>query len=409
MTTTIPIKESINDKESNFNIKIFKLGGLSVDAPIKVIDAKKVNYEFFKTQEREFKNILFETSKTLGNSSIQNIITSNSDAIIKQAFGYLNWVDNYENLISLTLDFNPLTEYKNLDEELSGFFDYYYEFSKTALFVPNIKANKNIYKVDAKNRFQKIGEQPLIKINEYLDFVDDVHRVLGFKNNKPIFVPLSLKFDIGDIAQLAKEYLKRNYFHIWIDFEGATATNKTKLAKIRTFLREVESQKRFDDIIIHSTNIRREITSNIKNIRSPASDILTSLSGANVIGVNREPAFPQENPPPYEELMKIREHKARVFEKETYYYKKLESPDGSLDLKIKSLLNPNNNAVYNANLLNSEFGKQSTEFLEKNSIREYISHKKMLVEYKDGDLINTLFFDKTRPAQKTFDQWFVDV
>jgi hypothetical protein len=409
MTTQIPIKESITDKESNFNIKIFKLGGLNIDAPTKVIDSKKVNYDFFKTQENEFKNILFETSKKLSNSSIQNVISSKSDAIIKQAFGYLNWIDNYENLISLTLDFNPFSEYSNLDEDLSGFFDYYYEFSKTALLVPNIKATQNIYRVDTKNRFQKIGEQPLININQYLDFVDDIYRLLGFKNKKPIFVPLSLKFDIGDTAQLAKEYLKRDYFNIWIDFEGATATNKTKLAKIRSFLREVDNQKRSDDIIIHSTNIRREITSNIKNTRSPASDVLTSLSGANVIGVNREPAFPQENPPPYEELMRIREHKARIFENETYYYKKIENPDNLANLKLKPLLNPNNNAVYNANLLNQEFVNQSNEFLERQSIKEYISNKKMLLEYKDGDLINTLFFNKSIKLQKTLDPWFVDI
>lgn len=409
MPTDILIKESITDKESNFNIKIFKLGGLNIDAPTKVIDAKKTDYSFFKTQENGFKNILFETSKKLTINSIQNVIKSKSDVNIKQVFGHSNWIDNYENLVSLTFDFNPFSEYRKIDKDLSGFFDYYYEYSKTALFVPNIRATENIYKTTQKNRLQKIGERPLIKIDEYLNFVDEVYRLLGFKNKKPIFVPLSLKFDIGDVAQLASEYIKRDFFNIWIDFEGATATNKTKLAKIRAFLREVDVQKRFDDVIIHSTNIRREIISNIKNFQSPASDILTSLSGANFIGVNREPAFPPENPLPYEELMRIREHKARIFENETYYYKKIINPDNHTNLNLKHLLNPNNNALYNANLLNREFTKQSNEFLEKQSIKEYICNKKMISEYKEGDLVNTLFFDKSIGKQKTLDPWFVPI
>ncbi len=399
MTTEIPIRESITDKNSNFNIKRFKLGKLNIDTPTKVIDAKKTDYSFFKTQENDFKNILFETSKKISNDSIQRVIKSRSDASINQLFGYSAWADKYENVVSLTFDFNPFTEY-DIEKDLSGFFDYYYEFSKTALLVPNIKATENIYKINQKNKPQKIGERPLIQFNEYLKFVQEVSRLLGFKNKKPIFVPLSLKFDIVDIPKIAREYLKNDFFNIWIDFEGHTATNKPKLAKIRSFLREVQKQKRLDDIIIYSTNIRREITSNIKSDQSPASDILTSISGANIIGVNREPAFVPESPAPYEELMRIREHKARVFEKDTYYYRKLGTPG---DLSENPLFNPNNNSLFNAKLLNQEFDKQGNEFLENQSIKNYISNKKMLKEYKDGDLINTLFFDKSTPIQTTFD------
>jgi len=402
MSKEIQINESVTDKDSDFNVKIFKLGRLNIDAPTKVIDAKKVDYLFFKTQEKDFKNILFETSKNISTDSIRNVIRG-TDTSIKQVFGYLNWVSNYENLISLTLEFNPFSEYRNLEKELSGFFDYYYEFSKTMLLVPNIQATKNVYKTNSKGTLQKIGETPLIDFEKYLNFVDTIYRVIGYRNRKPIFVPLSLKLDINDVQTLANEYLKREYFNVWIDFEGATATNPTKLAKIRAFLREIDNQKRFDDIVIHSTNMRREITSNINKPESPASDILTSLSGANFIGVNREPRFKPENPPPFEELKRIREHKARIFRSYSYYYEKVVASDH------RDLLDPKNNTLFNAKLLNSEFTHQSEEFSKESSIKPYICNKKMILEYKNGELINTLFYNKSQRIQKTLDPWFIPI
>lgn len=404
MTKEIQIKESITDKNSDFNVKFFKLNKLDIDSPTKVIDAKKVDYSFFKGIERDLKNIIFETSKAATPDTINNILRG-TDANIKQAFGYLNWVSNYENVISITLEFNPFDEYRNIENDLSGFFDYYYQFSKTMLFVPNIRTIENIYKTTQKGTLQKIGERPLISYEEYLNFVDSAFRVLQYKNKKPIFVPISLKLDINEIRSLTKAYLKNEYFNFWIDFEGAATTNPTKLAKIRAFLREVDTQKRFDDIIIHSTNMRREITSNINKQESPSSDILTSLSGANFVGVNREPSFKPENPPPYEELQRIREHKARVFRAPSYYYEKIVGLKGA----NTQLLDQNVNATFNAVALNQEFSKQSTEFLKHSSIKEYICDKKMIIEYKDGELINTLFYDKTRPVQKTLEPWFVDV
>jgi len=400
MSKEIQIKESLTDKQSNFNVKFFKLNKLTIDAPTKVIDAKKTDFNFFKSQESGFKNILFETSKNISTDSIKNVIRG-SDTSVKQVFGYFNWITDYENLISLTFDFNPFSEYNDIEKDLTGFFDTYYQFSKTMLLVPNIKATENIYKTTSKGTLQKIGERPLIDIEKYLNFVEITHRIFGYRNKKPIFVPLSLKLNIDDIKILANDYIKKEYFNIWIDFEGSTSTNPTKLAKIRTFLREIDNQKRFDDIIIHSTNMRREITSNINKLESPASDILTSMSGANFIGVNREPSFKPENPPPYEELKRIREHKARIFKPNSYYYEKFTVSDN------RNLLDPNNNTLFNANLLNREFIQQSKEFLKEMSIKEYIRNKKMITEYKDGELMNTLFFDKMIGTQKTLEPWFV--
>jgi hypothetical protein len=49
--------------------------------------------------------------------------------------------------------------------------------------------------------------------------------------------------------------------------------------------------------VVYSTNLKREIISNIKFDQSPASDVLSSLVGANFVGINREPQRPIKKPP----------------------------------------------------------------------------------------------------------------
>lgn len=42
MTTALNIKEAILDKDSEFNIKRFTLGGIDVDRPIKVLNVNSI-------------------------------------------------------------------------------------------------------------------------------------------------------------------------------------------------------------------------------------------------------------------------------------------------------------------------------------------------------------------------------
>ena len=114
----------------------------------------------------------------------------------------------------------------------------------------------------------------------YLKYVKEAYQILDHKNNKSIFVPLSLRLNIPDIEKLAKEYVKNEYFNIWIDFEGSATTHKAKIARVRHFLTEIEKKKRIEEIIVYTTNIKREIISNIVSSESPSSDILASIIGA---------------------------------------------------------------------------------------------------------------------------------
>ncbi|MGQ9722390.1 MAG: hypothetical protein ACUVXA_13825 [Candidatus Jordarchaeum sp.] len=296
-------------------------------------------------------------------------------------FGFEEWQSEHPHIISLKLEFKPYKEFKSL-EKISGFFEYYYNFSDPILFIPNIKIDR----YDLKTKEKII----IMTLDEYLKSVDEAYHILDYKNKKPIFVPVSLKFGIEDIKNLAKEYIKREYFNIWFDFEGSAIT-KPKIARIRTFLREFEEKNRIGDIIVYSTNIKREIISNIKSEKSPSSDILASVIGSNLVGVNRELPRPITYPLSKEERREeLRKHKARVFDPSTYYYLKVEASNYNVK-KRNQLMDPKYNTLFNSKLLDDELIAQTDYFLKEMNIMKYSTQKSMIKEYKAGELKKDLF------------------
>jgi hypothetical protein len=253
--------------------------------------------------------------------------------------------------------------------------------SDPILLIPNIK----IEKYDPKTRKKIL----IISCDKYLKFVNDAYHILDYKNKKPLFVPVSLKLGINDIKTLAKEYIKKEYFNIWFDFEGSAIT-KPKIARIRAFLRVFDENDRIKEIIVHSTNIKREIISNLKSEKSPSSDILASVIGSNLIGVNREPPRRISTPLSKEEVAELRKHKARVFDPSTYYYWKVESSSYDAE-KRRQLMNLRYNILFNSKLIDEELISQKEYFLKERTIKEYISQKPMIKEYKKGELIKDLF------------------
>lgn len=408
MSKQIEVKEAIVDKNSDFNIKRFKLGKLNIEKPIKTIDAKNITQAVFEGAKPDVKSTFFEVSKNVDSDTLQRVSRETNDSKIKETFGYKGWIAEYENTISLTLNFNPFGIERNLEKSMSGFFDYYYNFSRTASLVPNIKVTQNLYTEGKNGILRKVDEEKIISLEDYVRFVEESFQILDYKNKKPIFVPLSLRMDINDIRRLAKTYLKREFFHIWVDYEGSTASDLTKLSRLRAFYRTLDELERFEDVVVYSTNIRREITSNKKMNCSPSSDVLTTISGANIIGVNREPSFGGNRLPlTEEEKMKIRVHKARIFDPDTYYYIKSDvSQMQSVDPRI---FDPKRNMLMNANLLNFEFQNQTNHFLDSGTIQEYISQKSMLNEYKGGTLKKGLFQKKSLGKQMAIDDYYVPV
>lgn len=378
--TDINIKETIPDKKSFFNIKRFSLKGLNTDFLIKTIDSSNTNKKIIEnSKELQNKDIIFEKSKIIKNfEDVTGIIKQDDNKKINDFFGRKAWLDDKFTLFHATLKFNPYKYIKKL-EDIKGFFHYYYSYSKNIVLIPNILKHYTPYDEEGKPLKNKVE---IISLEEYTKFVDEMYEFFEQMNNKPIFVPISLKFNIGDLESLIKYYLNKERFYFWIDFECAPAdlSNSGIGGRIGLINHLLRSSKQFDKCLVLVTNVKREIISNIKDNRSPASDILSTLCGANIVGVDREPQKAFTKKDNSEEQKKALEHKARVFDENTYYY----------NISKTSKLNKPLNVTSNSIKLIQEFDKQKQHFLEKLEIENYLKSKEMINKYNNGKIIRSL-------------------
>ena len=402
MGKLIEVKETIRDKYSLFNIKRFNLSGLSVERPIRALDAKNIRYEHIETFFNDY-SIMFEKSLSVNMDRFYRIINSDYDRKIRNHFGFPGYAKKFPRYISVTFTFNPfsfLDKRKVAENYLEGYLLYCQTYSTSLLLVPNTKVYRMVNKAGGKR-----VKETIVTLDEFINLVDTMYSILEYRDNKPIFVPFSLKFSMLDIDKLAEHYMKKEYYNIWIDFEGSSIT-EDKIARIRKFIRKFDERGLFDRLVVIATNIRREIVSNVKTDYTPASDVLAPLIGANIVGVNREPMRPIEGRA-ITEKDKLLEHKARVFDPNTYYYIKA-TISQHLDPEIKSkiLTSKGTNTAINTKLLDGEFERQSKVVLESRNIKEYISNKRMLHEYKHGTLLKALEYGNYIVRRKLLKEWF---
>jgi hypothetical protein len=385
------VKESILDKRSLFNIKKFKVGDIEVERPVRTVDAKiaERRVELLEEVEKGFQKIIFERSRSVAEGDLKRLLLAPEEEV-NRFFKFRSFMKSRPRIFPHTLNFNPLRSFKSL-EDLSGYFSYLYSLSDPLLFVPNIKIE--IYEEETGKR------QRIIRVEDYLKFVHEAYRMLDYRNGKPIFVPLSLRFGIDEVRRMAKEYIKSEYYSIWIDFEGAAIT-PVKASKIRSFIMEFEQAERLNDLVIFTTNIKREIISNIRSERTPASDVLAPLVGSNLVGVNREPPRPFAEEIEEVKGEELRKHKARVFDPSTYYYLKLDATNYNAEMR-RRLLDPGYNIFFNSKLVDQEFSTLAEAFLKEGDIERYVTGKQMMREYRKGELGKALF----RQVEK-ISEWF---
>jgi len=254
-----------------------------------------------------------------------------------------------------------------------SFLDYYYHYSNFFLTVPSVRIKKWVR--DAPDS-KKSHQEQIATIADYVVSVDLFYDTLSKKNKKPIFVPISVRMSAKDIDELVDHYVKTERYSYWIDFDGM-AVNPTTLGRLRHLFNRVKEKGHFDDTVTYFTNVKREIISNVKKEKSEASDILSSVAGANLIGCNREPnrlfdPHPPSVPP---------EHKARVFDMDTYYYVKT---------RDSSMFSPEMYVTTNAINLNEEIGNQTEFFFSNGNLEPLLSRKEMLVTYKEGEVLRDL-------------------
>lgn len=376
----VEIKESLFDKKSLFNIKRARLGNIKIDRPMKTINIGRAGYTMINELKNTFENPILEYSRTVREKNVE-IIRTGEEKRVYQFFHFKKWMRDYSFIFTHTFKFNPFNAFKKL-EELEGYIRPYAEIS-AILLVPNIKIS--IY--DEQTREMK----RIINLDNYIEFVTKIYSILDYRNKKPIFAPLSLRFGYDEIERLANEYIKNEFNCVWIDFEGSAIT-ELKVAKVKLFVSKFEKAGRLNDLVIFATNIKREIISNIKSDKSPASDVLAPLIGANIVGVNKEPLkIPGQQY--VEHIEELRKHKARVFDASTYYYLKLDITNYTPEEKNK-LMSPDYNILFNSKLLDNEFMTQAHRLLEEGTLKDYVGKKEMLNERRE--LMRYLFVHEKR-------------
>ena len=364
----INIKETIEDKKSWFNIKRFKIGQIDFEKPEKSIDSK------FLKKDDEIKDLKFiETSKEINRFEAIEAIHSTQDnkKEVDNFFNKKEW-NNKPHIINLTFGFNPENFIKNQDKRnvLVGLLDYYQEYSNFINSVPNLKISK--FNPETKKNETKIN------VEGYIKFVDFAYKTLQTKNSKPIFAPISLKFSQKDLLTLIKHYIKKEIFYYWVDFEGRSI-NLYSLGKLRFLSNMIKREGFYDKSIMYFSNINREIISNPMDTKSPASDVLSPLAGANIIGVNRKPrrVIPKSKNTDYEKIKLSKENKIRILDIKSYYYVKqnIESIQEK-DCVIKNAIN-----------LEQEFEEQAQNLLNNKDINSFLQQKTMLNSYKNGQIL----------------------
>jgi len=373
MVSHIKINETIEDKQSWFNIKRFKIGNTSFQKPEKSLDVKRLDLLNYRNVKDAFQ--FFEATKLLRKyENIMKIYDADEPQI--QNFFYKGqWLGSARNVINFTLQFNPYNHVKSI-EDISWFFDYYYAYSKLFLTVPNIRIKR-------RNKDKKTVR--IIDLEDYKRFVDETYQLLDDKNNKQIFVPISMKFTSRQLTELLEHYLNQDYLNYWFDFEGRSISENT-LGRLRHIFKTLKKKEIYRDVVSYFTNIKREKMANSKEVTSVASDALSAVAGANLIGVNREPMVYFDPPPKGNSSNDtIRgktpvdpNHKARIFNRDTYYYVK--TNDSHLQKK-------NNYVTVNAAKLNAEFNTQAEYFLEHQELAPLLNEKSM---FKDDNARNIL-------------------
>jgi len=398
---SINIKDVVEDGASLFNIKRFTFQGLTFDFIPKTIDLKNVKLSKWNEIVKNWEEpIVLENTREIKFTKEIDAILQKDYSQQERFFKVISSLSEYPRNIMITFNFNSLKELLKFmrNENCETFFDLYHGYSNFWLFVPNIKPKKYLPVSENENK-RKLTN--IIDVQNYINFVKTVFEILNYKNSKPIFVPISLKFGIRNVREIVRYYLKKEYFYIWVDFEGYPV-NEQSFGILRNIYRTIEDFGRMDDVLLYFTNIKREIISHVKDEITPASDILSSLVGGNIIGINREPMrIPDEKVFSKKEL---KLHKARIFDRDSYYYIKLTSKNLKLSEKTILLNDPKYNIMFNNVLLQKEIFSQCNEFLENYKIKPYVSRKAMLNEHPKGKSLFQKIF-KIKKLEK-ISKWF---
>ena len=388
----INIENIVQSEDSAYVKKDISIdNNLKITTPFKIINVSKVQ----SSQLSKFinKGLVEKTKHVNQKRSFDSLYIILEEPIKDQKtdlnnfFKITNHFKTLNSVISLSFSKNPFVpnkfkngmskpiKYSNFEYLL----DYLQEYSTLFILIPDIDINSF-------NSFE-----------EYKNYIENAVNTTSSFNNKPIFVPLSMKLNTNQIKELLYYYKKQNYSNIWFNF-NSTQIN-SKLSNIRYSLRWVKNFFK-DTAMTYFSNMKKEMNKNIDDIYTKPSDFLAPFCGCDFLGANRESAFGGNNKKmtktEREEFKKKNIlNQNRIFDSRSYYYYSILQHPGNIMNKNKILETNGLSDLLNSNILNNELN-QTKNFIEENkNIGSYLKNKKMITE--DSNLKEELLFhDETQ-------------
>jgi len=291
-------------------IKVTK--DISIDTPFKLLDfndspgIRKLSNLNLRHID---KNPLIEKSTLVNPSAYEMAINDPDVGYLQDSYEYFKGISSLKDkliLNTLTFKFNPYSLDKCADK-IRSFLNIYYGRTDL-LFIPNIK----VLQYENKKKTWIMGK------SEYVSYIDEAYDNLSFRNKKPIFAPISLRYGVLSFKEMVTDFLDKGYRYFWLDFEGSGSMRYA--AQIRGFHEVVERAGLIDEAILYATNVRRELNPHIPDASCGASDVLSSPLGVDFIGVNRAPLGGGGKSTYTKEQLVA--HKARFFDRTDYNYTK---------------------------------------------------------------------------------------
>ncbi|ADC45911.1 hypothetical protein mru_0059 [Methanobrevibacter ruminantium M1] len=333
----INVEKVIEAKDSNYVTKELSFDDKTIlNTPYKIFNVSKVK---LNKLELPLKGNIIETTKFINNKksydALYNLLENspnNQKSKLNQFFKVDNTFKSYKSIISLTFSKNPFKSNKfthghSKPLSFSNFeylLDYMYEYSTLFVLIPDID-------------FKSFDS-----MDNYMEYIEKAVNVVSSFNNKPIFVPLSMKLDNSNLEKLLHFYKENNYSNIWFNFYSNQIN--TKISIIRYSLRLINRLFK-GNAVTYFSNMKKEINKHLDDVYTLPSDFLGPFFGCDFLGSNRESGFPGKNikrtaKEKREFERKNLINKNRIFDSSSYYYFSiLEYPS---DLRIKFKVNSTN-------------------------------------------------------------------
>ena len=204
----INVRETVEDRDTWFNVKHFTIGDVSFTRPEKSLDIKPIDKQVYSLVSRTTPFKFAESSRRIPKfEHLVELYQESDENRINEMFSKRGWLDGAPCVLNFTLGFNPMT---HVDQKkvFESFLDYYYSYSNFFLTVPNIRTKKWVMKTE--NSPSHVVE--VANREDYIKSVDLFYDILSAKNKKPIFVPVSVRMSAQDLDELLNHYVKRERF-----------------------------------------------------------------------------------------------------------------------------------------------------------------------------------------------------